>query len=66
MREIAAEWVGKHPDDLDPEPVWGLTNWGLQQGEYERLHRFAVAQRDLFRSLKALPGAPQAIRRARN
>lgn len=63
MRQIAAEWVGKTADELDPEPVWGLTNWGLQEGEYDRLHRFAVTQRGLFQSLEPLPGAPQAIRR---
>lgn len=63
MREIAAEWTGKILEELDPKPVWGLMNWGLQEGEYERLHRFAVTQRNLFGSLSPLPGAPQAIRR---
>lgn len=63
MRHIAAEWVGESVDNLDPQPIWGLTNWGLQEGEYDRLHRFAVTQRELFRSLEPLPGAPQAIRR---
>ena len=57
MRHIAAEWVGESVDNLDPQPIWGLTNWGLQEGEYDRLHRFAVTQRDLFRSLEPLPGA---------
>lgn len=63
MREIAAEWTGQDLDRLDPEPVWGLTNWGLLEGEYERFHRFAVTQRSLFETLQPIEGAPQAIRR---
>ncbi|MGH9003519.1 MAG: 5' nucleotidase, NT5C type, partial [Acidimicrobiia bacterium] len=44
-------------------PDWGLTTWGIKPGEYERLHRFAVTQRDLFGSMRPMTGAPQAIRR---
>lgn len=39
MREIATEWTGQDLDSLDPDPVWGLTNWGLLDGEYARFHR---------------------------
>lgn len=63
MREIAAEWTGRELDRLTTEPQWGLREWGLQEGEYDRLHRFAVTQRNLFRTLQPMPGAPQAIRR---
>jgi 5'(3')-deoxyribonucleotidase len=64
MREIAAEWTGSPLDSLTPEPGWGLTDWGIQNAEeYERLHRFAVTQHDLFSTMKPIVGAPQAIRR---
>ena len=63
MREIAAEWTGQPVEELAADPDWGLTTWGLVEGEYERLHRFAVTQRDLFVSMKPIPGAPQALRR---
>lgn len=63
MREIAAEWTGTSVEELTGEPDWGLTTWGLGEGEYERLHRFAVTQRDLFESMRPIAGAPQAIRR---
>jgi len=63
MREIAAEWTGQDVDNLPAEPTWGLGNWGVLDDEYDRLHRFAVTQRDLFASLKPIAGAPQAIRR---
>ena len=63
MREIAAEWTGRPVAALTADPDWGLTSWGLLEGEYERLHRFAVTQRDLFVSMRPIVGAPQALRR---
>ncbi len=63
MRVIAAEWTNQDIGDLPVDPVWGLTNWGLLDAEYERFHRFAVTQRDLFSTMHPLDGAPQAIRR---
>jgi hypothetical protein len=26
---LAAEWLGKEPDDLDPNPTCGLREWGF-------------------------------------
>jgi 5'(3')-deoxyribonucleotidase len=49
-----------------PERVsWGLGEWGVEQapGGYERLHRFAVTQRELFLKMPPMAGAPQALRR---
>jgi 5'(3')-deoxyribonucleotidase len=63
MREIAAEWTGQDLKDLPVEPVWGLSNWGIPDGWYERFHRYAVTQRDLFRSMMPIEHAPQALRR---
>jgi 5'(3')-deoxyribonucleotidase len=63
MREIAAEWTEMPLDTLPDEAVWGLTNWGIPDGWYDRFHRFAVTERNLFGTLKPLPGAPQALRR---
>jgi hypothetical protein len=57
MRQIYAEWSGKDVASLDPDPTYGFTEWGLVPGEYDRLHRFAVTQRDLFSSMEPLPGA---------
>lgn len=63
MREIAAEWTGRPEAELSRNVHYGLPEWGLSDGEYERLHRFAVTQRSLFTSMAPIPGAPQAIRR---
>jgi beta-phosphoglucomutase-like phosphatase (HAD superfamily) len=63
MREVAAEWRGVDAHELTTEVTYGLPEWGLRQGEYDRLHRFAVTQRQLFSAVEPIKGAPQAVRR---
>lgn len=63
MREVAAEWRGVEVESLTEDVTYGLSEWDLDPYEYERLHRFAVTQRDLFSTLRPLPGAAQSIRR---
>jgi beta-phosphoglucomutase-like phosphatase (HAD superfamily) len=64
LRHVAAEWLGVPPDALPREVAYGFPEWKLDgYGGYEALHRFAVKQRDLFRTLPPLPGAPAALRR---
>ena len=65
LRPIAAEWLGVPVDALTPDVGWDFPEWGIDRapGGYEALHRFAVTQRDLFRNLTPLAGAPMALRR---
>ena len=65
LRPIAAEWLGVNVDTLTPRVSWGLVEWGVDDapGGYERLHRFAVTQRELFLKMPPMAGAPQALRR---
>jgi 5'(3')-deoxyribonucleotidase len=65
LRPIAAEWLGVDPASLTTEVSWNLPEWGVATapGGYRKLHQFAVTQRDLFRELKPMPGAPQVLRR---
>jgi 5'(3')-deoxyribonucleotidase len=64
LRPIAAEWLGVPAEKLPVEVSYGLSEWGLDAvGAYEDLHRFAVTQRELFRKLEPIPGAPAALRR---
>jgi 5'(3')-deoxyribonucleotidase len=63
IREIAAEWKGVPVESLTPNVQYGLPEWDLVPGEYNRIHRFAVTQRDLFATMKPIKGAPQSIRR---
>jgi 5'(3')-deoxyribonucleotidase len=65
LRPIAAEWLGVPLETLTLDVGWDFPEWGIDKapGGYEALHRFAVTQRDLFRNLTPLPGAPMALRR---
>lgn len=65
LRPIAAEWLGLEVDSLPTEVSWGLPEWGIDKapGGYIDLHKFAVTQRNLFRDLRPMPGAPVALRK---
>ena len=63
MREIAAEWFEWKIDDLTKEVSYGLTEWGIKPVEYERLHRFAVTQRELFERSPMIPRARKYLLR---
>jgi len=64
MREIAAEWYEKPLETMSPKITLGLKEWGISsKKEYQRLHRFAVTQRDLFKTVKPIKNAPQVLRR---
>jgi hypothetical protein len=63
MREIAAEWLEVDIGTLTTEVEYGLREWGIDPNEdYDRLHRFAVTQRNLFLEMDPIPGAARAIR----
>jgi 5'(3')-deoxyribonucleotidase len=63
MKEIAAEWLGKSGADLPTEVGYGLEEWGINQREYRKLHRFAVTQRNLFRRMEPIRGCGPVLRR---
>ena len=64
MREIVAEWFERPLEELTPEVRYGLKEWGVATPEqYESIHRFALYQRDLFRTTKIIPGARKYLRK---
>ncbi|MCL2130747.1 MAG: 5'-nucleotidase [Treponema sp.] len=64
LRVIAAEWLNKPLESLTTEVTFGLEEWGLAEyGGYDRLHRFAVTQRNLFRDMKPIKDAPSILRK---
>jgi 5'(3')-deoxyribonucleotidase len=63
MREIAAEWFERRLEELTPEVTYRLAEWGVGSAEeYESLHRFAVTQRELFKTAPMIPGARKHLR----
>jgi 5'(3')-deoxyribonucleotidase len=64
LRKIAAEWLDKPLETLTTEVTYGLEEWGLDDfGGYERLHRFAVTQRNIFRDMEPIKDAPATLRK---
>ncbi|MDR0644949.1 MAG: 5'-nucleotidase [Treponema sp.] len=64
MRKIAAEWLNKQESELPLNVSYGLKEWGIAEyGGYERLHRFAVTQRHLFRDMHPMQDAPAVLRK---
>lgn len=64
MREVAAEWFEADVSTLTPDVSYGLPEWGVKSAaQYESLHRFAVTQRDLFSTVKMVPGARRVLRK---
>jgi len=64
MRTIAAEWLNKPVESLPKEVSYGLSEWGLADyGGYDKLHRFAVIQRKLFRDMPPIQDAPATLRK---
>jgi 5'(3')-deoxyribonucleotidase len=63
MREVAAEWFERRVEDLTLDVSFGLEEWGVQSAEqYQSLHRFAVTQRELFKTAPMIPGARRVLR----
>ncbi len=64
IRKIAAEWLNKPMESLTPEVSYGLQEWGIDEfGGYDRLHRFAVTQRNIFRDMVPIENAPVILRK---
>lgn len=65
LRPVAAEWLGVPLESLAEEVGYGLGEWGIDAapGGYAALHRFAITQRNLFRELRPIEGAPITLRR---
>ncbi|OHE70368.1 MAG: 5'-nucleotidase [Treponema sp. RIFOXYC1_FULL_61_9] len=64
LRAVAAEWLDRPLESLPTEVSFGLSEWGIEEyGGYDKLHRFAVTQRDLFRILPPIKDAPATLRK---
>jgi 5'(3')-deoxyribonucleotidase len=64
IRRIAGEWLNRPVEDLTTEVSFGLGEWGIDEfGGYDRLHRFAVTQRNIFRDMEPIENAPRILRK---
>jgi 5'(3')-deoxyribonucleotidase len=60
--EIVANERGCRVEDLPGDRGWDFAEWNLDElGGFERLHRLAVLEKRMFRSMPALPGCAEAL-----
>ncbi|MCL2270800.1 MAG: 5'-nucleotidase [Treponema sp.] len=64
IRKIAADWLNKPLETLTTDVTFGLDEWGISEyGGYDRLHRYAVTQRNIFRDMEPIENAPAILRK---
>jgi 5'(3')-deoxyribonucleotidase len=61
FRTIVAADRGVDPAELTEERSWDFGEWGLTPQDFERLHRKAVLEDRMFRTMPAFPGAADAL-----
>lgn len=61
FRTIVADELGVDPETLPLDRSWDFSEWGFGPGDFERYHRLAVLERNMFRHLDVIDGAPEAL-----
>ena len=61
FRRVVASERGVEPASLCEQRTWDFTEWGLDREEFERLHRLAVLEHRMFRTMPVLPGAAATL-----
>lgn len=62
FREVVAADRGIDPADLPAERSWSFREWGIDTPEeFDRLHRLAVLEHHIFRTMPAMDGAAEVL-----
>ncbi len=61
FREILADIRGVDPETFTLERSWDFGEWGLGPDEYPAMHRVAVMEHDMFRTMPPIEGAADAL-----
>ena len=61
FREIVSELRGVPVDSLPLDRSWDFHEWGFAPGEYEQLHKSAVTEHDMIRTMPVIAGAADAL-----
>src|SRR5690606_14411367 len=61
LRDVVIERTGASPESLPLERSWDFREWGLSVAEFERLHRAAVLEHRIFRTMPVMPGAAETL-----
>jgi len=61
FREVVALELGVDPATLGPQVAWDYHAWGVDDDEFLRLHRKAVLEHRMFRTMPPMPGVAEAL-----
>jgi 5'(3')-deoxyribonucleotidase len=61
FRNAVAAERGLDPSELPEQQTWDFTEWGLDRAAFEDLHRRAVLDHRMFRSMPMIPGCAEAL-----
>jgi 5'-nucleotidase len=61
LRGVVATQRGIDPSDLADPVTWDFADWGLDRSGFERLHRSAVLEHRIFRTMPVVPDAAEAL-----
>lgn len=61
LRAVVAGRRGVDPASLPAERSWDFREWDLSPTEFERIHREAVLEHRIFRTMPAFPGAAEVL-----
>jgi 5'-nucleotidase len=62
FRDVVAADQGRSPDELPDARSWDFAEWGIVgPAEFDRLHRLAVLEHRMFRSMPVMPGAAEVL-----
>jgi 5'(3')-deoxyribonucleotidase len=61
FREVVAADLGADPATLAEQRSWSFEEWGLTPDDFHRLHRVAVLDRRMFRTMPVMRDAAEAL-----
>ncbi len=61
FREVVAADRGIDPEELPVGRSWGFEEWGLDEANFDRLHRLAVADERMLRRLPVMEGCADVL-----
>jgi 5'(3')-deoxyribonucleotidase len=61
FRQVVALERGVDPDDLPPQQTWNFHEWGLTDETFEQIHRRAILDHRMFRSMPPIAGAAETL-----
>jgi 5'-nucleotidase len=61
FREVVARERGVSPESLPEQRSWSFREWGLDGATFEVLHRRAILEHRMFRTMAPIPGCAEVL-----